>query len=56
MRWWLRLLADEAGVTTVETALILVLVVVASFLSFQTFGQIVREQVHAVGSPLVPGA
>jgi hypothetical protein len=56
MRRLLRILADEAGGVTVETAMVLVLVTIASYLSFQTFGQVVRAQVAAVREPLVPAS
>jgi pilus assembly protein Flp/PilA len=47
-----RLLSDEEGLTTVEYALLLALLVVAAITVWTTFGQTVRNKVATAGNSI----
>lgn len=47
-----RLWADEEGLTTVEYALLLALLVVAALVTWTTFGHTIRNKVDASGNAI----
>ena len=49
---WMRIWSDEEGLTTVEYALLLALLVVAALATWTTFGGIVRAKVASSGDSI----
>ena len=52
MKRWMRICTDEEGLTTVEYALLLALLVVAALATWTTFGGIIRNKVASSGNAI----